>query len=158
MTPPVNKQADRRAGPAKSIGFVQPVGHEVRPAALIHLVACKVWQGFVRGHRAVFLIGGFVLLCRRTAAGGVGRVSDDGVKHAVLHLAHQAQAVAVQNRPAVAAGVFGHFKFGLRAKYNVGFGSFGQRHLPFLAFGCVPKMILPSSVPGDGYGAVTDSN
>src|SRR5699024_4244862 len=83
----------------------------------------------------------------------IGRVGDDGVKHAVLHLAHQAQAVAVQNRPAVAAGVFGHFKLGLRSKYNIGFGCFGQRHLPFCYRSGVLRF-LPSR-PGGRPGSRT---
>ena len=58
--PPVDEQADGRAGPAQAVGFVQPVGHEVRPAALVHLVTGKIGQCLVRGHRTVFLVGGLV--------------------------------------------------------------------------------------------------
>src|SRR5699024_1190396 len=59
----------------------------------------------------------------------------------------------VENRPSVTTGVFGHFKFGVQVKNDVGFGSFGQRHLPFCYRSGVLRFFL--SRPGERLGSRT---
>ena len=127
---PVDKHHQYRPRLTDPVGFGEPFGAPVRPAALVLLVAGKIRQRLVRTHAAVLLVGGAVLGRLASAAAGIGRVGDDRVKHSALKGTHEVQHIPVQNGPAVTAAVF-HSQFCVLVHDQIQFIGFTQRHHPF---------------------------
>ena len=131
--PPIDEQADGRAGLGNAAGILQPCRRPEHPTQLIHLVRVKVGQRLFFAHAAVLFVGAAVLGGLAAAAAGIGRVGDDGIEAVRHKLAEDLQRIPVQDRPAVTAAVFGHPE--IRGENVERFGSVRQRHLPFvLAF------------------------
>ena len=95
--PPINEQADRRAGLGNAAGILQPCRRPEHPTQLIHLVAVKVGQCFVLTHAAVLFAGAAVFGGLAAAAAGIRRVGDDGIEAVRLKLAEDLQRIPVQD-------------------------------------------------------------
>ena len=95
--PPIDEQADRRAGLGNAAGILQPCSCPEHPTQLIHLVGIEVGQRLFFAHAAVLLVGAAVLGGLAAAAAGIGWVGDDGIEAVRFKLAENLQRIPVQN-------------------------------------------------------------
>ena len=95
--PPIDEQADGRAGLGNAAGILQPCRRPEHPAELIHLVGIKIRQRPVLAHTAVLFAGAAVFGGLAAAAAGIGRIGDDGIEAARLKLAENLQGIPVQD-------------------------------------------------------------
>ena len=80
ILPPVDKQANWRAGLAGFSRVAEPLGHPMRPAALVEIVAVEVRQRVLLGHATVLLTRRPILFVRFPTARCIRRIGDQRIE------------------------------------------------------------------------------